>query len=92
MAYEYTIRYVKGVDIPHADALSRMKFNDGSNSTDQDDRTTAAVINCVEFEKSVLNSANFRPSWPMTSSFEESFDACALENGAPARKQKSNSR
>jgi hypothetical protein len=56
MAYEYTIRYVKGADIPHADALSRMKFKDESSTTDRDDLDTAAVINCVEFEKGVLDS------------------------------------
>ena len=28
MGYEYNIRYVKGADIPHVDALSRLKFKE----------------------------------------------------------------
>lgn len=54
MAYDYSIRYVKGADIPHVDALSRMKFKTDV-AKDTDDAELAALINCIEFEKSVLD-------------------------------------
>ncbi len=36
MAYDYDIEYVKGEEIPHVDALSRLKFIDNKNDTEED--------------------------------------------------------
>ena len=50
LSYDYTIKYVKGCDIPHADAISRLKFV-GNN----DDESCDTVVNAVYFERNILD-------------------------------------
>ena len=53
MRYDYTIKYVSGPCIPHADALSRLRFS----SNDEDPEVVTAIINCVQFEPPVLDQS-----------------------------------
>ena len=54
MSYDYAINYVKGKDLPHVDALSRLRFK-GMNE-DKDPACVTATINCVQYENELLSS------------------------------------
>ena len=57
MSYDYSIKYVPGEDLPHADALSRLRFK---GEEDADMNQVAAFINCVEFEGKLLDPEEVR--------------------------------
>ena len=59
MHYDYTIDYVPGMDITHADALSRMKFDNYKAGEQDEEVVTRKVINCVNmaYESVVLDPA-----------------------------------
>ena len=54
MPYDYTIKYVKGTDIPHADAMSRLRFQ--KCDVDNSDESCSVVINDVHFATDLLDS------------------------------------
>ena len=53
MSYDYNIDYVKGTDIPHADAMSRLSFVKTDNSRDAD-VAKDATINAIDYEQRLL--------------------------------------
>ena len=52
MPYDYSIKYIPGKIITHADALTRLKFNDYPS---KDDGEISKIINYVNFEKSIID-------------------------------------
>ena len=58
MSYDYSIKYVRGRDLPHVDALSRLRFS--CDARDEDPTQVAATINCVQFENELLQPDDVR--------------------------------
>lgn len=53
MPYNYTIKYVQGSKIPHADALSRLHYDNENNTTFEEDNLNE-TINAFEFSSEIL--------------------------------------
>jgi transposase InsO family protein len=56
MHFDYDIMYTPGSKIPHADALSRLRFTDSSSDSSE----TSEAINCVTFETPVVSQHRIR--------------------------------
>ncbi len=54
MPFDYDISYVKGSDILHADAMSRLSFV-GEESSKSDEIAKNATINAIDFEQDLLD-------------------------------------
>lgn len=54
MPYDYDIDFVQGVDIPHADAMSRLSFAK-TVPTKEDAIATDATINSIDYEQQLLD-------------------------------------
>ena len=53
MSYDYDIEYIPGKQIPHADALSRLQY-ENDPSTSSEDISVEKCINAVNFEQKIL--------------------------------------
>jgi hypothetical protein len=51
MQFDFDINFVRGSQIPHADALSRLSFQDA----DPEPSEVSSAINCVAFEPSIID-------------------------------------
>lgn len=54
MPYDFSINYVKGTNMAHADAMSRLKFA-SSNEKEVAEESVEMAINSVVFEKAILD-------------------------------------
>lgn len=54
MHFDYAIQYIPGKEIPHADALSRMRYNNEEQS--HEDNMVTKSINAIQFENKALDA------------------------------------
>ena len=59
MPFDFKIRYIKGNEIPHVDALTRLSFRNKAN-LDSQLLGRYKAINYVNFEKVLLNPVDIR--------------------------------
>ena len=55
MQYDFEIQYISGKNIPHADALSRLKFKDESETEDEMKAKNTLSVFAVQFQESLLD-------------------------------------
>ena len=59
MQYDFAIRYIAGKEIPHVDALSRLRFNSSPNPEDEKCNEVLSV-HSVQFQNSVISNPEIR--------------------------------
>ena len=82
MRYDYEIKYKPGSEIPHADALTRMKF-----LQEHEQENIDVVINSVAFEKNVVDMAEVKKNTRRIVFYDESETVSLKTTGPDARKR-----
>ena len=55
MPYDYTIQYINGTDMKHADALSWLKFKNDSDLNNHIEASVSHTVHSIHFERCVLD-------------------------------------
>ena len=69
MPYDYTIRYTRGCDMKHADALSRLRFKNSADFNEVES-SVAHTVHSVHFEKCVLDEERLKSAILMNSLYK----------------------
>ncbi len=65
MAFDFDIQYVRAEDLPHADAISRLRFK--RNPPTDEDKRCATLVNAVYFEKALIDPIRIKSELSMSS-------------------------
>jgi hypothetical protein len=60
MNYDYEVKYARGRDIPHVDALTRLQFTHEGPNVDEERANTTLTVNAVYFSTPLLQVSTIR--------------------------------